>query len=794
MAKVFPVRKSFDAEKGKWRKHPAVPKGVHWAEYEASERELSHSANLGCVIPEGVVVIDLDTYKGVTREVVDTVLGHSLPWDDALIQRTVSGGEHYAFTLPEGVIVRQSDSVLGVEGFDTRAAGKGWICTGEGYDDCTLIGMPDALYEEAFPELPAEVVERLNQAEVADDFDALEQAVNNQPIEGIGLEEAERYVMRLPVEDLNSYSTWLKPGMALYHQFNGSDDAKGIWHRWSRQAGDGYDAAEIESKWPTFGKREHISKPTRFDYVIHRAGGRIIERAWTAQDMIEKAAKVDSHEAYERIKREVVKTPLAELPEDARQMVAKALYDAFAKGAGITLGGVRKALQPPKKRKKDIVPSDGGNNGLFSDWVYVETLCEFHHTKLYYGIKREAFNAKYDRLPEVIEAEKSAAAYALTNCGMPTVVDRMFWPGADGVFEWEGKTMLNSYHPSGVEPCETLDEEGEAVIDMFLRHLAFVVEDPREQRIILDWMTFVYQNPGQRVNWALLIQGAQGTGKSYFATVLQAIMGANVTNLDPTAIAGRFTGWAHGSLVVAVEEIRISGTNKFEVLDRMKPFISNSTIQIEEKGRDHRTVPNFTSYLMLTNHKDAIPLTEGDRRYCVIFGRVQSEEQLFQELGGEEGAAKYFEDLFDRTERRADALAHYFAHRELSEDFNPRGRAPATKAKARMQSLCVSPERMMVEDAISQCECGVINDSVLDISYLREQCDAEGIELPNKRVMAAVLLDMGYEQVEGRRIKVASTGRHHYIWYRVSGAQSTDSRQAKETVRQFYNDENFIPF
>lgn len=791
---IFPVRKSYDTRKGKWRKFPAVPKGESWATYRASERELSHATNLGCVIPEGRVVIDLDTYKGVTRETVDKALGCSLDWDGALIQKTVGGGEHYAFCLPEGAIVRQQDGVLGVEGFDTRAAGKGWICTGEGYEDCTLLGMPDALYIEEFPELPLQAVEAINSVEIDEGFDDLEKALNDQPLEGIGLDEAERYVMRLPQEDLKSYSTWLKPGMALYHQFNGSGEAKDIWKRWSRGAGEDYDEDEIDAKWPTFGNRDHISKPTRFDYVIHRAGGRVIERTWVTQDMLLKAHKVDSHEAYEKFKRDMLKVSNAQLPEDGRQMVAKALYEAFGKGAGITLGTIRKALMPGKKGRAVAEREQHEEHGPFGDWVYVESTCEFANTRLNYAIKREAFNAKYDRLPDVIESEKSAAAFALVNCRIPTVVDKMFWPGADRIFEYEEKDMLNTYHWSGVKACEDLDEEGRRVIDMFLRHLAFFVEDPREQNIILDWMTYVYQNPGKRVNWALLLQGAYGSGKSYFVNVLQAIMGDLVTNLDPTAIAGRFTGWAHGSIVVAIEEIRISGTNKYEVLDRMKPFITNSTVQIEEKGRDHRTVPNFTSYMMLTNHKDAIPLTEGDRRYCVIFGRVQSEEQLFRELGGERAAEEYFSRLFEMTERRADALAHFFASREVSEEFSPKGRAPKTEAKAKMQAVAVSPERSQVEDAIARMECAVINDELLDVTWLNELCQQEGIELPKGRTLSAVLLEMGYEQIEKRRLKVAKTGGYHYVWYKPFGARKVDSGTARKTVKEFHDDADFIPF
>lgn len=413
--------------------------------------------------------------------------------------------------------------------------------------------------------------------------------------------------------------------------------------------------------------------------------------------------------------------------------------------------------------------------------------CEFANTELNYAIKREAFNAKFDRMPECLTVELSASHMALTHFQIDTVVDSMYWPGANQIFTYDGLDMLNSYHKQGADLCDELDDDGKSVVDMFLKHIEFTLRDEREQTLLLDWLAYVYQNPGRRINWAMLLQGTQGTGKSYFVKVLQLLMGENVRNLDPMAIAGRFTGWAHGATVVAVEEIRISGTNKYEVLDRMKPFITNDTVQIEEKGRDHRTVPNFTNYLMLTNHKDAIPLTSGDRRYCVLFSRIQSEKQLFDYFGGEDKASSYFANLFDETKRRADAIGYFLSNHKISESFNPVGRAPDTNARKQMMEIAVSPERLALEDAIHKHACDAINDVVLDVTWLNNLCEIDGDEIPTKRALTAILLEMGYEQVDGRRVKIAKTGKLHYVWF-----NGIDSDTAKTKVREFHN--GGVPF
>lgn len=785
---AFPVRKSLDSKTGKWKKHPAVPKGQDWREYKATAREMEHSDNIGVVIPDGVLIIDIDTHKGVTLAEVEAVLNCQPDWDGARVQKTVSGGEHYAFAIDAGVIIRQGSDLLGVSGFDTRCPGRGWICTGHGYTDLTMLGLPKALAEEPWPGLPEEAVTALlgaGKGVARGNTDDLEQAVASASIvDDLGLPDARAYLAKLPEGDVDAYDTWLRVGMALCHQYGGDPDGFELWREWSEGSAS-YDLDELTAKWDSFQRRAH-NNPTTFAYIIGRAGGKGSISQDRFEALLSVARAVDNLDSYQALKEKVRSVDLVKLPGDLRGMLAAEVAGSFGKKSGLSKTEIKSGLMPAKRSKQvrsDDAPEWAGQ------WVYIESLCEFANTDLNYQIRREAFNAKYDREPCCVEAEKTAAQLALVDYRIPTVVDKMYWPGADTIFIHNGKDMLNGYFASGVEPCAVIDADGQGVIDMLMEHVRFTLSDPREQGILLDWLTFVIQNPGKRVNWALLLQGAQGTGKSYFVHLLQMILGEHVCNLDPTAIAGRFTGWAHGSLVVAVEEIRISGTNRYEVLDRLKPFITNPTVQIEEKGRDHRTVPNFTSYLMLTNHKDAIPLTAGDRRYGVLFSRVQSEQQLYDELGGQDAAKVYFETLFGETTRRADALAAHFKGRTVSAEFSPYGRAPETEARRKMTDAAISPERMMVEDAISQHECTVINGDVVDLTWLNDLSVTEGNELPKTRAMSAILLEMGYEQVQGRRIKISATRKDHYVW-----SKPEQMLGAKQIVREFHDDPDFVPF
>jgi hypothetical protein len=359
----------------------------------------------------------------------------------------------------------------------------------------------------------------------------------------------------------------------------------------------------------------------------------------------------------------------------------------------------------------------------------------------------------------------------------------MYWPSAAVTFEYDNKLMLNSYVESGYKSV-TIDDTNKHAIDLFLTHISNVLVDEREQRILIDWLAYVVQNAGKRINWAILLQGAQGTGKSYFAKVLEWVLGSNAKSLDPSALGERFTGWAHGSLVNIVEEIRIKGDDKWRIMDRLKPFITNSMIQIEEKGRDHRTVPNFTNYLLLTNYKDALPITNDDRRFCVMYGRIQNESDLFDYFGGRDEAGEYFENLFHESEQHAGAIKTFILNHTISEDFKPSGRAPDTVSRRLMIQASVSPEQSLVEDLINKHDCAVVNGRILDVTWLAKLCETAGDMLPPTRTLGHILSDMGYQQIEGRRVKIQKTRENHYIWFKnVAGATSSD---AIEQVRDFF--------
>ena len=135
---VFPCAVKFDTARKKYTKRPVTPGGEDWR--ITAQRPIDDPAVawagctvFGVVMPPGTVAVDLDTYKPeCTREAAAKDMGAAIAWEATLMQTTIGGGEHHAFKTPEGWEVRQG-SGYGASGFDTRVAGRGFICAGEGY-------------------------------------------------------------------------------------------------------------------------------------------------------------------------------------------------------------------------------------------------------------------------------------------------------------------------------------------------------------------------------------------------------------------------------------------------------------------------------------------------------------------------------------------------------------------------------------------------------------------------------------------------------------------------------------
>ena len=250
--------------------------------------------------------------------------------------------------------------------------------------------------------------------------------------------------------------------------------------------------------------------------------------------------------------------------------------------------------------------------------------------------------------------------------------------------------------------------------------------------------------PGDKIKWSVLIKGIQGDGKSYLGEVLRAVMGiANVGTVSPKVLNTDYNGWAEGHCVCLLEELRMAGHNRHDVLNALKELHTNDIVTIHKKKENAYAVFNTQNYLGFTNYSDALPLDDADRRWFVTFSQITSVEEL-EESGMD---VIYFDTLFTLLTNHVGALRTYFLDRDLS-GFRAKGRAPDSAAKDAMIAIAAHDEDEVIREIIETGLVGV-SKNVVSTSHLTTHLmmTNSDIEVPKGRGIASILTRLGFNKV-----------------------------------------------
>lgn len=564
-------------------------------------------------------------------------------------------------------------------------------------------------------------------------------AADAQPV-NLTQPELQHRLMMVPGAD--DYDVWVQVGMALYHQYAGEDIGKEMWHEWSESA-DNYDNEALERKWSTFDIGDKKRAPVTARLILQLAKDAAETKAIeTAADLRDRFAQAKDRGEWNEAAKLARRAEIDHISRASLHEVARDRLQAIT-GGKVPLAEVKKALAFEINTKD--MPR------WCRDWVYDVSDDKFFHTISKFGVSVQGFNALNDRHSMTKKDILAGSNAPTTNAGnlalniykIPAVNGRMYAPGRDSVFIYNDMTMVNTYpenqvplKPKVIRPVDKIN------IKRVKAHLSHLLTDERERRMLMDWLAYVVQNPGQRVNYAPLIQGVQGDGKSFFAFLLSAVMGApNVRMGNAHILEGSFTGWAEGQCVMAIEEIRLIGHNRYDVLNRVKPFITNSVIEIHPKGRNPYNVENTTNYLLFTNYRDAMPLSENERRFLVLFSQWQTADDLrtFKMANPD-----YYFELYGALDESAPALRYWLLQHELSEDFNPRGDAPITQSFNYMVKAAQPDEIKLVEELIESCEYPDISHDLLNITMLQGIAMNSEVDMPNPKTLEKALGMAGY--------------------------------------------------
>lgn len=546
------------------------------------------------------------------------------------------------------------------------------------------------------------------------------------------------------VPNPEDYEMWFFVGMALYHQFDGGDEGLTMWHEWSSQA-ENYDQDALDEKWATFDIEGKKREPLTARFILKKAAENTERIAGEEYERIkEDLADAKDIPQLTRVTDEIKKIEFSKVMRESLMPVVKAAFKKLT-GNVPSIGLIR-----------DMIRFESAENKTTPTWldtfVYVQDEEAFYSTKTRTVISHKAFDASFnrhmmskkDRLEGRSNPEHTASHAALNRYEIPIVGSRVYLPGEDELFRMNGKDCINSYSDFTVpEAVEKLTVEDKWAIDIVRKHFHHLFpSSAKDRKLLLDWLCYIVQT-GKRSKWGILVQGAEADGKTFFYTLMGAVLGAdNVNTIIGESMKEKYSPWAQGSQFLLIEEVRLHGIDRWAILNRVKPYITNDMVSVRVMNRDFFKAINTVNYFMTTNHKDGIPVSDEDTRYYPLFSQWQRKEVLDK---FKRDNPNYYSDLHEAVKNHAPALRQWMLSVKLSDNFDPDNRAPESADRREMVYLNKTDEQEVFEELLEESTDPLVGRVLLDSSAWSDAMVAREAFIPKGHAVKRIISEQGFK-------------------------------------------------
>lgn len=352
---------------------------------------------------------------------------------------------------------------------------------------------------------------------------------------------------------------WRSVGMALYHQFNGSDEGKEIFREWSENSVD-YDYDEINLRWPSWGDKSYGGNPITFASVIQ-----MYNKVTETTDDPTLRKKGNNLSDWES------RFVMVDLPDSSE------VYDT-----GVPVHKARRhSLRAFKEQNSGYTHRYIDANGEENTEPMVIAWQNSRNVRHYAGYTYQPGEPRFCRRPNSYDDD--------------TLYINTFYfpPHSEDIPDYLARL---------------------APFNNLITHL-FPEEVEREW--FIQWLARLIQNPSVRsFVTPINIAPVTGTGRGILFDILRLLVGGhNTHDVSPDDIEGRFNGFLDKCLIAVIQEIKANtGNKKYQIWERMKSLIADTVANIQAKGQDSYTAHVYANFLMFSNNLDALPLRDVNER------------------------------------------------------------------------------------------------------------------------------------------------------------------------------------
>lgn len=326
---------------------------------------------------------------------------------------------------------------------------------------------------------------------------------------------------------------------------------------------------------------------------------------------------------------------------------------------------------------------------MLSRYVWAEVQACFYDLKTGLPLSPKNFNSRNVNVAQFGRTGIQSAESVFQNEPRALkVVSATYRPGAGPLVDEDmnGSThrAVNLWRPSRMQPAP--GPVTDADVKPWLDHISMLfgpAGDPAHEHI-LNYMAFVLQKPGEKINHApVILSNTHGLGKdTAFVPFLAAVGHHNCASIRPEDLVAPFNPHVEKQVIIVNE---MANFQKKEMANAMKPLLAAPPqyLLVNQKNVKQYHVPNLCNVVIFTNLDNAISIDEQDRRYwvwrCLTDNEGKQSDEYFLALhrwfgGGNEK---------DPAGSGSMLVARWLLDRDVSA-FNPTRPPAMTEAKAEM--------------------------------------------------------------------------------------------------------------
>lgn len=231
-------------------------------------------------------------------------------------------------------------------------------------------------------------------------------------------------------------------------------------------------------------------------------------------------------------------------------------------------------------------------------------------------------------------------------------------------------------------------------------HLAYLVPIQEERERFEQWLAHILQKPGELPQTAYLMftDGVTGIGRGWLSIIMANVLRGYTAlgvNISAAVDDKGFNGRLSRKLLATVDEAKAGmlDGNRYQRAETLKSRINEKYREIKNKYGMEWTEYNCMRWLFFSNHADALPFDQHDRRIVVIANPNNRANSDYYE---------WIYSLINSNEFISSVWAHLMTL-DIS-TFKPGEHAPMNQAKLRSLGAMENPMTRALRDWLEEQE------------------------------------------------------------------------------------------